>query len=199
MKSILKGKVLAGGAALLLMVAGCTSATTEDEVALSPVPSVIAGASSGDVAFGEWADSEDTNALVGTWFYGGHYWGEDEVRDVVAMTFRADGTCLGQSGMALDTLREIGTCTYEADASTLTFLTSTACPGSTGRATYTYAVTNDQLTLTNTSGDDTCATRKAGLDGEIQTRISEAAFGEWVTVAEAVTMMVLTPREFTPS
>ncbi len=115
------------------------------------------------------SDSEDTNALVGMWFYGG----EEEGRDVVALTLRADGTCLGQFGIALDSLREIGTCTYEADASTLTFLTSTACPGSTGKATYTYTVTNDQLKLTNPSGDDTCTDRKAGLDGEIQTRISE--------------------------
>ena len=59
MKSILKGKVLAGGAALLLMVGGCTSATTEDAATSSPVPSVTAGASSGDVAFGEWAAFAD--------------------------------------------------------------------------------------------------------------------------------------------
>ena len=59
MKSILRGKVLAGGTALLLMVAGCTSATTEDAATSSPVPSVTAGASSGDVAFGEWAAFAD--------------------------------------------------------------------------------------------------------------------------------------------
>jgi hypothetical protein len=130
---------------------------------------VVVAALSGSLLAGCSSDSQDVNALVGMWFYGG----EEEGRDVVALTFRADGTGLGQFGIGLDTLREIGTCTYEADASTLTFLTSTACPGSTGKATYTYTVTNDQLKLTNTSGDDTCTDRKAGLDGEIFTRSSE--------------------------
>lgn len=58
MKSIVMGKVLAVGAALMLTVSGCTS-STEAEAPSSPVPSVTAGASSGDVAFGEWASFSD--------------------------------------------------------------------------------------------------------------------------------------------
>ena len=54
MKSVLKGKVLAVGTALLLTVAGCTSATNEDAATSSPVPSVTATASFGEAAFGEW-------------------------------------------------------------------------------------------------------------------------------------------------
>ena len=119
--------------------------------------SLLAGCSS---------DSEDTNALVGTWF-------EEEDDGYFLFTFRADGTCLVEDGLSRDTLEETDSCTYEADASTLTFLTSDVCAGSTGKATYTYTVTNDQLKLTNTSGDDTCTTRKTGLEEMVFTRGSE--------------------------
>ena len=109
---------------------------------------VVVPALSGSLLAGCSSDSEDTNALVGTWF-------EEEVDGHFLFTFRADGPCLVEDGPSRDTLEETDSCTYEAGASTLTFLTSA---GSTGKATYTYTVTSDQLKLTNTSGDDTCTT-----------------------------------------
>ena len=50
----MKCRVLAVAATLLLIAAGCTSATTADSATSSPVPSVTATASSGEAAFGEW-------------------------------------------------------------------------------------------------------------------------------------------------
>ena len=125
---------------------------------------VAVAALSGSLLVGCSSDSSDRPApLVGTWVL-------EDSTGVGVLQLKADGTCLYESGEGRDSLVGRDACTYESDASTLTFLTSSFCPDSADRATYAYTLTNEQAEFRNARGDDKCDDRKSVMEGAIFTR-----------------------------
>ena len=78
------------------------------------------------------------------------------------------------SGTTRDTVEKWDEGRYKADMYTLRYLTSSYCDDPTDKATYSYRLTDtateDQVVFTNTSGDDKCADRKAGMETAAFTR-----------------------------
>jgi hypothetical protein len=60
--------------------------------------------------------------------------------------------------------------TYLADSDGLRYLTSSYCDDPTDKATYTYTLANDQVTITSTSGDDKCTYREETMEAAAVTR-----------------------------
>jgi hypothetical protein len=100
------------------------------------------------------------NPLVGAWV-------GDSADFVGLWDFQADGIVRYRSGPTRQGVATVDYGTYEVNAGTLTFLTSTYCdePIDVQQATYTFTVENDQVRFTNTSGDDACADRAETMEG----------------------------------
>jgi hypothetical protein len=125
--------------------------------------SLLIGCSSDDATTAT-SSTPPANPLVGTWV--------SESSDAVGLwEFQADGIVRYRSGPTRQGVATIDYGTYEVDSQTLTFLTSTYCdePIEAQEATYTFTVENDQVTFTNTSGDDKCTDRREGLEATTYT------------------------------
>ena len=127
---------------------------------------VVVAALAGSMLVGCSSDSEDTDSVVGTWV-------REDTDGVEVLSLNADGTCRYEAGDSRDTLTGYDACTYQVDPSTLTFLTSSYCSDSADKATYTYTLTNDQVTFTSASGDDKCGDRNAVMEDSVWTRNAE--------------------------
>ena len=119
--------------------------------------SLLIGCSSDDATTAT-SSTPPANPLVGTWVAA--------FRDsnVGVLEIRADGTVTYSFGPTRDAVDVVDDGTYQADSDTLTYLTSTYCDDPTDKATYTYTLASDQVTFTNTSGDDKCADRKRTME-----------------------------------
>ena len=127
---------------------------------------VVVAALAGSMLVGCSSDSEDTDSVVGTWV-------REDTDGIEVLSLNADGTCRYEAGDSRDTLTGYDACTYQVDPSTLTFLTSSYCSDSADKATYTYTLTNDQVTFTSASGDDKCGDRNAVMEDSVWTRNAE--------------------------